>query len=104
MRAGGAVACLIVTGLAGGDEGKSFQPGGDDQPLHGDAGIGEEIVEAGEQARLAGEREPDRALRICIDEQGIESSACESVGEVDGKGGFTHSSLLAGDGDADHAA
>ncbi len=53
---------------------------------------------------MSGEGESNGALWVGIDKQGVETSACESVGEVDSEGGFTHASFLAGDGDADHAA
>lgn len=52
---------------------------------------------------MAGEGEADGALGIGIDEEGAGSGASEGVSEIDGEGGFTHASFLAGDGDADHA-
>lgn len=50
VRSAAAVSGFVVAGLAGGDEGEGFEPGGDDESFHGDAGVGEVVVEAGEEA------------------------------------------------------
>jgi hypothetical protein len=43
-------------------------------------------------------------LWVGIDQQGSHPRASEGVGEIDGNGGFTHPSFLAGNCDLDHAA
>ena len=93
---------VVVAGLATGHQGKGFKPGGDDQAVEWDSRVGEKIVKAGEEAGLAGQRKADGALRVGIDQQGSDPGAGEGVGEIDGYGGFTHPTFLAGYGDTDH--
>lgn len=78
-----AAAGFVVAGLAAGDEGEGFEAGGDDEAIEGYAGVCEEVVEAGEQAGLPGEREADGALRVGIDEQGSDACAGKRVSKID---------------------
>ena len=94
VRAHAAAAGLVVAGLAAGDEGKGFQPGRDDEPLHRDAGIRQVVVKSRQQTGLTGQRETDGALGIGIDQQGFDARTGEGVGEVYRDSGFTHASLL----------
>lgn len=86
---------FVVAGVAGGDEGEGVEAGGDDELVEGDGGVGEEVVESGEEAGLAGEGEADGALGVGVDEEGVAACAGEGVREVDGEGGFAHAALLA---------
>lgn len=98
-----AAAGFVITGLSAGDEGKCLKPRGDDEFFDRDRGIHEVIVKTCEQARLACQRKSDRALRIAIDQQSAHTGAGESMGEVDGESGFSHSAFLAGNCDTDHS-
>ncbi len=86
--------------LAGGQQVEVGETRLHDEGIEGSAEEG--LEESGAGGGVLGEGKPDRALGIGIDQEDAPTPLRQGMREIDGGGGFTDASLLAGDADPDH--